>query len=219
MWNTATERVEVLIWLAEPLLRAGVWATLGGTDRIHLLDGGNAHSGRADVVVTDWASGVRIAGRDAGPEVPGLSPQSRVLIICAQGREYEIRPALATGVRGIVGAYCTSNELVAAVSAIARGGTYICPILAQRSQAMGRRGELTAREMDVLQLLARGQCNKLIAKHLDIAVGTVKTHVKGIMSKLGAESRTEAASLAIHSGMARCRGDGLADILRLTTHH
>jgi DNA-binding CsgD family transcriptional regulator len=61
--------------------------------------------------------------------------------------------------------------------------------------------QLTVREQQVLELLARGQCNKMIAPHLGIAVGTIKSHVKSIMAKLEASSRTEAASIAAERGI------------------
>ncbi|MNY29179.1 Transcriptional regulatory protein LiaR [compost metagenome] len=67
--------------------------------------------------------------------------------------------------------------------------------------ARGHGEQLTLREDQVLRLLARGQCNKTIARQLGIAVGTVKTHVKGVLAKLGASSRTEAASIAAEKGM------------------
>jgi len=67
--------------------------------------------------------------------------------------------------------------------------------------AIFARDQLTAREDQVLQLLARGLCNKTIARQLGIAVGTVKTHVKGIMAKLDASSRTEAARIAAEKGI------------------
>ncbi|MET0350985.1 MAG: LuxR C-terminal-related transcriptional regulator, partial [Rhizobacter sp.] len=58
----------------------------------------------------------------------------------------------------------------------------------------------TSREVDVLRLLSRGQCNKAIATDLDIAVGTVKAHVKAIMGKLDARSRTHAVTVAAGRG-------------------
>jgi DNA-binding NarL/FixJ family response regulator len=63
------------------------------------------------------------------------------------------------------------------------------------------REALTAREAEVLDLLACGQCNKSIARQLDIAVGTVKAHVKAIMAKLDASSRTQAVSVAAQRGL------------------
>ncbi|AIY41672.1 two-component response regulator [Collimonas arenae] len=74
------------------------------------------------------------------------------------------------------------------------------PVLRQLAQ-VAERDMLTGREGEVLQLLAKGQSNKSIARGLDIAVGTVKTHVQSIMSKLDAGCRTEAVSVAIERGL------------------
>ncbi|RZA34551.1 MAG: response regulator transcription factor [Lysobacteraceae bacterium] len=68
------------------------------------------------------------------------------------------------------------------------------------------RESLTGRETDVLQLLAQGCCNKSIARKLGIGVGTVKTHVKGVMSKLDATARTHAVVVATQRGLIRPGG-------------
>jgi len=201
MWNNPPGRIEVLIWLAEPLLRAGVRATLRMTDHLCIADGSQPSSTAAHVVVTDWTSGLRLVRPERSPELPPLLPQSRILVICPQAREYPIASALRIGVHGVVRSSCTGEELIAAVRALAEGSVYVCPEVAQRITATSWREELTGREEQVLQLLARGQCNKIIARQLGIAVGTVKAHVKGIMAKLGASSRTEAASIAREKGI------------------
>jgi DNA-binding CsgD family transcriptional regulator len=61
--------------------------------------------------------------------------------------------------------------------------------------------ELTGREADVLQLLGKGYCNKLIARELDIGVGTVKSHLKRVMSKLNVTARTQAVVVATQRGL------------------
>ena len=106
-------------------------------------------------------------------------------------------PLLQAGVR----ANCSAGELVDAIETLAAGALYVGPDVAQRMAAAMSRDALTSREGEVLRLLARGQCNKTIARELGIAVGTVKTHVKGIMAKLDASSRTEAASIAAEKGI------------------
>ena len=205
MWSNLPGRIEVLIWLAEPLLRAGVRATLRMTDHLCIAEGSQPSSAAAHVVVTDWTSGLLLAQPERSPDLPPLLSHSRILVICPQAREYPIASALRMGVHGVVRANCTSEELIAAIRALARGSVYVSPEVAQRITATGWRENLTAREGQVLQLLARGQCNKIIARHLGIAVGTVKAHVKGIMAKLGASSRTEAASIASEKGIVDVR--------------
>lgn len=202
MWNRTFEPVNVLVWLAEPLLRAGVRATLFGAGMAWMAESLAAVADPGvHVVVTDWSSGLRLAQRGAEPGLPSLKADSKILVIAPRARECAAASALRAGVDGLVLSSCTPDELVLAVRSLAQGATYVCPEVAHRMTA-GLAGEqLTSREDQVLRLLARGQCNKTIARQLGIAVGTVKTHVKGVLAKLGASSRTEAASIAAEKGM------------------
>ena len=201
MWVQTSHRVNVLVWLAEPLLRLGVRAALGSAPLLNVFDNAQPWGGGVQVVITDWDSASLVAQRGNSPGIPSLMPHSRILVISAQAREYAVASALRMGIHGVILSRCTADELVAAVQVLAQGSTYLCPEVAQRLAANCSRDDLTAREEEVLKLLARGQCNKTIARHLGIAVGTVKTHVKGIMAKLEASSRTEAASIAAEKGI------------------
>ena len=201
MWNITPRRTEVLVWLAEPLLNAGVRAALSaaGPYSLVIMDGSQVAPGNIpNVVITDWASGIRFARRDDDPDLPSIGPCSRILTLCAATRGHSIASGLRLGVHGVLRLACTCEELIAAVLALSRGSTYVCPELVPR----GTCNELTMRQDQVLRLLAVGQGNKMIARHLGIAVGTVKTHVKAILAKLDASSRTEAASIALERGVA-----------------
>lgn len=201
MWNDSFGRTNVLVWVPEPLLEAGVLATLQDAGHFHVTASRQpSWDDGAHVVVTDWSSGLLFARRDESG-VPSVPPHSKILTICPYAREHSIEQALRNGIHGLVRGSCSPAELVEAVKTLALGSVYVCPDVAQRMADNFSRDKLTARESEVLRLLARGQCNKTIARHLGIAVGTVKTHVKGIMAKLEASSRTEAASIATEKGM------------------
>ncbi len=202
MWSEAFGRINVLILVAAPLLQAGVRATLSAVTQFNVLPDGQAnHEGSVQVVVTDSAFGSRPAIGDEGLELPTLPPHAKVLAICPRAREHSIETALRSGVHGFVRQNCAPGELIGAIQTLAAGALYVCPEVAQRMAAAFSRDALTLREEEVLRLLARGQCNKTIARELGIAVGTVKTHIKGIMTKLDASSRTEAASIAAEKGI------------------
>lgn len=202
MENRSLGNVNVLVWLAEPLLRAGVRATLRGAGGLNILESPQPSAeGKVHVVVTDWSSGLLFARRSACPGVPSVLPHSKILIISPHAREHAVASALRSGVHGLILASCTGEELVQAIKALAEGFPYVCPEVAQRMDLSSSWNQLTARERQVLDHLARGQCNKTIARHLGIAVGTVNTHVKAIMAKLEASSRTEAASIAAERGI------------------
>lgn len=207
MPNRAPESTLVFLWLVEPLLRAGVLASLQSADGLDVADAAaGAGPGDAQVVVTDWPTGLTISQRRGSLETPLLPPHARVLVIAAQTREHQLASALRSGIHGVVRSSCSPGELVQAVQSVARGVPYLCPEMVQRITASAGRGQLTSREGEVLRLLARGQCNKNIARQLGIAVGTVKTHVKGIMGKLNATTRTEAASIATEKGLVEVPG-------------
>jgi two-component system NarL family response regulator len=95
------------------------------------------------------------------------------------------------------------EELLQCIRAVYSGESYIPPAVAAKlaSQVSGER--LTTREMEILALIARGRSNKAIARELDISEGTVKTHVKSILQKLDATSRTEAVSIGAKRGLVR----------------
>ncbi len=195
MWNDTFGRVAVRVLIAAPLLEAGVRATLGEIAHFEVLPESHASlEGGAQVVVTDSTSAV-------GQDRLDLPARAKVLAICSHAREHSIEMALRSGVHGFIRASCSTDELVGAIQTLALGAVYVCPDVAQRMAATFSRDALTIREEEVLRLLARGQCNKTIGRELGIAVGTVKTHVKGIMAKLDATSRTEAASIAAEKGL------------------
>ncbi len=86
----------------------------------------------------------------------------------------------------------------------AAGGAIRC----RRSHLAAAAIALTPRETQVLQLMALGHCNKMIARDLGIGVGTVKTHAKGLFSKLGASARTQAVVMAARRGLVDGQREG-----------
>lgn len=115
--------------------------------------------------------------------------------------------AWALGARGLLYRNADADVLVAALQAVAQGLSVLDPALADSilppadGSAPGLVEELTAREMQVLQLLAEGLSNKAIAHDLDISDHTVKFHVNSILGKLGAQSRTDAVVRATRLGL------------------
>jgi DNA-binding NarL/FixJ family response regulator len=115
--------------------------------------------------------------------------------------EADVQRALQAGVGGYLLAGCSLDELVIAVRTVGRGGRHICDRAANVAAQSLMRTPLTAREAEVLRLMADGLSNKRIAIRLDIALGTVKAHTKAILSKLEAASRTEATAVAEQRGL------------------
>ncbi|MYM87790.1 DNA-binding response regulator [Rugamonas sp. FT82W] len=186
-----TVPVRVFVAHPDPLIQAGLIALLCQAEAVILVAIGDAQ-----VVITDYRNGILEAARVK-------AHSGKVLVVTAVEKEWLVRSALAQGVKGYLLQSCTVSELVAAVRNVSEGLVYLCPPVRGYAAGGGSVAQLTGRENDVLQLLATGRCNKEIARDLGIGVGTVKTHLKGVMNKLGATARTHAVVLATKRGIVQ----------------
>lgn len=198
------------------LVRAGIEATLRQMPDVHFYIEEERSEGQApgaanddlqfDVLVADYQSGVEAAM--ANKVARGGKRPANVLVVTARESEAEIRHALHSGVCGYLLVGCRVDEFIGGVRAVARGMRPLSSLAAQRVAESLVHPLITARESDVLNLLARGFPNKAIASRLGITVGTVKTHVRNLFEKLPASSRTEAAAVAERRGLlAEADGD------------
>jgi two-component system NarL family response regulator len=200
--------LNVIVTHAQPLLAAGLVASLRSQPDLDVLahdaasgdETGGARTDDADVVVTDYTQGIRLATQARRPG--GARPAPRVLVVTSHDREHEVRLALESGVHGYLLLGSPVEELTAGVRMLGQGRRYLGMEVSQRMADSLTRESLTGRETEVLRLLSRGLCNKSIASELVIGVGTVKAHVRGIMGKLDASSRTQVVSIAARRGLA-----------------
>lgn len=155
----------------------------------------------ADVLVTDYATGVLRATAPARPHAGRRPKPASFLVVTDQDRSWQIRRAVDAGVRGYLLQDCSANELSDAVRTVAAGRRYLSRSVAERLLDTLAQAIPTARELEVLQLMARGLSNKDIGRLLGIGEGTVKTHVKAILSKLGEPTRTGAIAEAMRRGL------------------
>ncbi|WP_343629090.1 response regulator transcription factor [Roseateles sp.] len=123
------------------------------------------------------------------------------LVIGAVSHGGRVREAMSAGVLGYVHAACSVEELRDAARAVAAGRRYLCRTAAGLIAEGWLGDDLTPREHDVLRMLCTGLDNKSIGQRLGVAPGTVKTHVKTLLQKLGARSRTQAATEALRRGL------------------
>lgn len=190
----------VHIMHADPIMTVGIHAVLADQPGLRVTNHLRQPEAQrvARVLVTDYDNGVALA-RQAGPasQAPG------VLVVTQFDKEWEVRLAMDAGVAGYLPQSCGPDELVHAVDLLVRGQRYLSESMTRSVADSLTREALTGRETDVLQLLAQGCCNKSIARKLGIGVGTVKTHVKGVMSKLDATARTHAVVVATQRGLIR----------------
>jgi DNA-binding NarL/FixJ family response regulator len=211
----------VLVVDDEDLMRAGLRAVLSSDPRIDVV--GEAADGRAalerarllhpEVVLMD----VRMPAMDgisATRELLAASPRVKVVILTTFEEDDYIFGALSAGASGFLLKRTPPEELIAAMHTIAAGDSLLSPSVTRRvidrmagpapvpAASRRRLDELTARERDVLELMARGLSNGEIAAALVIEESTVKTHVKRVLNKLGARDRVQAVIAAYEGGLA-----------------
>jgi DNA-binding NarL/FixJ family response regulator len=182
--------VRVRVAHTVPLVEAGIGALLESAGEFELV---SSH-GSADVLVADLDTGLRALNA-------GLC--RNVLIVAPDDGETIVRTALEQGVRGFLLQDCEVAELLSAIRAVSRGETVFAPSVANRMVQSLAFDQLTERELEVLQLMVHGLSDKDMARKLFIAPGTVKSHVRSILTKLRAARRAEAAAIAQRRGIAR----------------
>jgi len=156
---------------------------------------------RPQVVLQDLLLPGGIDGIETTQRVLARAPEVRVVALTASTDEARMMGVLRAGAAGYVRKDAEPETLLAAVRAVARGRTFIDPSIGYRVLRTDTRDDLTARELDVLRHVALGKSNKEIAAALDISEETVKTHVRHVLAKLGAENRAQAAVRALARGV------------------
>ena len=214
--------VRVLLVDDDDLMRAGLTAVLSSDETIAVV--GEAPDGRAaveraielrpDVVLMD----VRMPGLDgiaATRELLSVSPDVRVVVLTTFEQDDYIFGALSAGASGFLLKRTRPEELIAAIHTVAAGDSLLSPSVtrtviqrlagqpAPDAAAEVSLDELTARERDVLELIARGLSNSEIATALVIEESTVKTHVRHILRKLRLRDRVQAVIFGYESGLIR----------------
>lgn len=151
-----------------------------------------------------------VSPRAAG-ELAAYNPQARghraespvgLIVIAANFGDLDAREAFQRGVRGLLLLNAEPAELLEAARRVSAGGRYVMQSIASEVAMHACKDPLTARERQILERVAEGDCNQTIAESLGIAISTVKAHVQAVMSKLDVRTRTQAALVARHRGIA-----------------
>jgi DNA-binding NarL/FixJ family response regulator len=155
---------------------------------------------RPDLVMMDLRMPLK-DGIWATTEIRGKHPDARVLMLTTFDGDTDIHRAVQAGAQGYVLKNSTRDQLIPALRAVARGQRWIPKEIATRLAARNIFEELTAREIQVLEQMAKGLANKEIADVLKISEHTVKGHLKNILGKLLVADRTEAVTKAVQRGI------------------
>jgi DNA-binding NarL/FixJ family response regulator len=198
--NTAPQ-IRILVTHSDPVARAGLTSALRSYADFEVDDyrESDLHF-ESDVIAADFDLGMAVLASARERRL-----QAKVLIVTANDRECDIRQALKQGARGYMPQGCSLDELAGAVREAAGGGVHLGASIAQRLAQSVYGDALTAREEEVLGYVVDGLCNKEIARLLDLAVGTVKSHLRAVFAKLEVKSRTHAVAVAGRRGLLRTR--------------
>lgn len=200
--------VRVLIVDDHPVVRAGLASLLRRQPGVKLS--GAAHSGEealevlkrmsVDVVLLDLRMPT-INGIDLLNVLNTEANPPRAIILSSYELEEEIYKAIKAGARGYLSKNSPREEIVAAIEIVAGGGTYFPERIAKWMAEREDRSSLSAREIEILEMVSRGLTNKEIAALLQISHYTVRNHINHISAKLEVADRTEAATFALRQGI------------------
>ena len=201
-------RIRVLVADDHPVVRTGLSAVLVQEADLELV--AEAENGqravalyrehRPDVCLMDLRMPV-MDGVEAIGTITGEFPGARILALTTYEGDADIRRALEAGARGYLLKDMLLTDVIRAVRAVHKGERVIPNAVAARLAEFPERSDLTERELEILQLVARGLSNKDVARVIGRTDETVKIHLKNLFTKLDVADRTEAVTVAIARGM------------------
>lgn len=204
----ASNRLRILVVDDHPLLRAGVVAVVDRQpDMIVIAEAGDGHEAISlyrlhspDVVLMDLRM-PGLGGVDATSILVSEHPDAKVLVVTTYHGDVEALRALRAGAIGYLLKSSVLEDLALAIRRVAAGKKYVPAEIAAGLADHAVDEALTLREIAVLKSVALGNSNSLVARELAISEETVKSHMRGIMSKLDARDRTHAVSIGIRRGI------------------
>jgi DNA-binding NarL/FixJ family response regulator len=206
--NSGQQEITCLIVDDHEVVREGLRLSLSRSPHIRVIgeapDGATAialtERRKPDVVIMD----VRMPGMDgleATKQISEQTPDSAVLIFTAYSERSLLSRGLESGAKGYILKEAPHETLLRAIEKVAGGETYVDPALMPAFFTKDREDMLTSREREILKLLADGMSNSDVAGKLYISQETVKSHVRHILTKLEADTRTHAVAIALREAI------------------
>ena len=200
--------LRVLLADDHPVVRDGLASMLETQDDLEVV--GQAANGtaavaaydslRPDVIVLDLRM-PEMDGFEAATRILAADPAAQILVMTTYDGDEDIFRCLRLGAKGYLLKDAPPSEILSAIRVVGGGGQYTSHSVAAKALRRMSQASLTQRELDVLVLLAQGRSNKDVARRLGMSEGTAKSHVKAILAKLDAISRTDAVAIAVRRGL------------------
>lgn len=203
----ASGKIRIMVVDDHPLLREGIAAVLANEGTIELVaEAANGHEAinkfrdvRPDVTLMDLRL-PDINGIEAIKAIRGEFPAARFIVLTTYLGDIQALRALQAGATGYMLKTMLRTEMADTIRAVHAGRRHIPPEIARELAEHVADDRLTEREIEILRLVATGTSNKIIADRLHLSEATVKGHMKNILSKLGANDRTHAVTIAMKRG-------------------
>jgi DNA-binding NarL/FixJ family response regulator len=206
--NLAPSRIRILLVDDHPLLREGVASVVERQSDMQLI--GEAMDGeqalalyrqmQPDITLMDLQM-PGMGGVEAIRAITGEFPQARIIVLTTYRGDVQALRALKAGAMGYLLKSMLRKDLLDTIRHVHSGRRSIPPEIASEIATHVADDALSAREVEVLGEVAGGRSNKMIAAHMGISEETVKTHMKSILAKLGANDRTHAVTIALKRGI------------------
>jgi DNA-binding NarL/FixJ family response regulator len=200
--------IRVLAVDDHPLLRDGIAALIGGEEDLELI--GEASNGREalelfrkhqpDITLMDVQM-PEMNGIDAIGAIRSEFPEARIIVLTTHPGDVQVSRALKAGARAYLMKGELRKELLDTIRAVHAGQKRLSSEIAVEIAEHATDCGLTPREIDVLRLVAAGNANKEIGARLSLTEVTIKSHLKNILAKLGANDRTHAVTIALKRGI------------------
>jgi len=208
MQKDNSTKIRILIVDDHPVVRTGLTSMLGTQAELEVV-GAASNGEEALALITRTAPDVllmdlRMPGMNGIDLLRALQLYSnppRVIVLTSFETDEDIFRAVQAGAHGYLLKSTMQQEMIAAIRAVHHGKRQIPPRIAARLAQRMARPELTARELEILEMLAKGLTNKQIGAVFQISGNTARNHVNSILEKLEAADRTEAVSVAVQQGI------------------
>ena len=207
-WASSPNLIRILTVDDHPLLREGIAFLVKSQQDMELVaeasDGEEAieqfRRHRPDVTLMDLRM-PNLNGTEAISRIRNEFPDAKIIVLSTYAGDVQVLRAIKAGARGYIVKGHVHRELLDAIRSVHAGHKRIPPEIAAELAEHAADDQLSSREIDVLRLIGEGNANKQIADKLSIAETTVKNHISNILSKLGANDRAHAVTIALQRGI------------------